>query len=44
MADHNPAVGDVAHHQAIWGGFCRLLTWSTVGVVILLVFLGLVLL
>ena len=44
MAEHNPAIGDVARHQAIWGGFCKLLAYSTVGVVILLVFLGLVLL
>ena len=44
MAEHDPAVGDVAGHHAIWSGFCRLLTYSTVGVVLLLVFLGLVLL
>ena len=44
MAEYDPAVGGTVHHQAIWGGFSKLLTYSTASVVILLVFLGLVLL
>ncbi len=43
MADYNAAAED-ARHQEIWSGFCRFLGWSTAGVILLLVVLGLALL
>ncbi len=39
MADYN-AAAEQARHQAIWGGFCKFLGWSTGGVVVLLVILA----
>ncbi|MEK9660188.1 MAG: aa3-type cytochrome c oxidase subunit IV [Alphaproteobacteria bacterium] len=27
----------LARHQQVWAGFCKLLTWSLIGVVVLLI-------
>ncbi len=39
MADYNATAED-ARHQHIWTGFCRFLSWSTGGVILLLVILA----
>ena len=41
VAHHDHGTMDVTDHQRTFDGFVRLMTWFTVGVVVLLIFLAL---